>query len=88
MPNQDGPERDHPADDFDTFRSSLWNTPPEFYDSLTTAVPIRELGTTLLARQLGLADEQVNGHWCSRCRGIWYGCTLEVQCPVCGNRKG
>ena len=48
----------------------------------------RELGTTALALQLGLADEQLGGHWCSRCEGIWYGCTLEVQCPGCGNRRG
>ena len=48
----------------------------------------RELGTTPLTRQLGLADEQMGGHWCSRCEGIWYGCTLEVQCPRCGNRRG
>lgn len=48
----------------------------------------RELGSTALARQLGLADEQLGGHWCSRCQGIWYGCALEVQCPCCGNRHG
>lgn len=48
----------------------------------------RDLGTTPLARQLGLSPEQTNGHWCSRCEGIWFGYTLEVQCPVCGNRKG
>jgi hypothetical protein len=48
----------------------------------------RELGTTALARQLGLADDRLGGHWCSRCEGIWYGCTLEVQCPRCGNRRG
>jgi hypothetical protein len=48
----------------------------------------RELGTTPLAQKLGLADEQLGGHWCSRCEGIWYGCTLEVQCPRCGNRRG
>jgi hypothetical protein len=48
----------------------------------------REIGTTPLAQQLGLADEQLGGHWCSRCEGIWYGCTLEVQCPSCGNRRG
>ena len=50
--------------------------------------PHRELGTTPLARQLGLVDEQLGGHWCSRCLGIWYGCMLEVQCPACGNRHG
>lgn len=48
----------------------------------------RELGITALARQLGLKDEQLGGHWCSRCQGIWYGCMLEVECPACGNRQG
>jgi rubrerythrin len=48
----------------------------------------RNLGTTPLARQLGLNDDQLNGHWCSRCQGIWFGYTLEAQCPVCGNRNG
>jgi hypothetical protein len=48
----------------------------------------RELGTTALARRLGLADDQLGGHWCSRCQGIWYGCMLEVECPSCGNRHG
>ena len=54
------------------------------------AAPVgyRDLGITPLAMQLGLAPEQTNGHWCSRCQGIWFGYTLEVQCPVCGNRKG
>lgn len=48
----------------------------------------KDLGITPLARQLGLTAEQTNGHWCSRCRGIWFGYTLEAQCPVCGNRNG
>lgn len=48
----------------------------------------RDLGVTSLARKLGLTDEQTNGHWCSRCQGIWFGYTLEAQCPVCGNRNG
>lgn len=48
----------------------------------------RDLGITSLARQLGLTPEQMNGHWCKRCRGIWFGYTLEVECPVCGNRDG
>lgn len=47
-----------------------------------------ELGITPLARQLGLADNQLNGHWCSRCEGLWYGHSLEAQCPRCGNRHG
>lgn len=49
---------------------------------------MKELGITPLARQLELTEEQTNGHWCSRCQGIWYGYTLETQCPVCGNRRG
>ena len=48
----------------------------------------RELGTTPLALQLGLRDDQLGGHWCRRCVGIWYGCALEVQCPACGYRGG
>jgi hypothetical protein len=48
----------------------------------------RELGVTPLAQQLELADHQQNGHWCSRCSGIWYGYTLENECPCCGNRRG
>ena len=48
----------------------------------------RDLGITPLALQLGLTAEQTNGHWCSRCEGIWFGYTLETQCPVCGNRQG
>lgn len=48
----------------------------------------KELGTTPLARRLGLADEQLGGHWCSRCEGLRYGCMLEVECPACGNRHG
>ncbi len=52
------------------------------------AIGFKDLGITPLARQLGLAPEQTNGHWCSRCEGIWFGYTLEAQCPVCGSRKG
>lgn len=48
----------------------------------------RELGTSAMARHLGLPDDRLNGHWCSRCAGIWYGSMLEVECPCCGNRHG
>jgi rubrerythrin len=47
----------------------------------------KDLSSTTLARQLGLSDELMNGHWCSGCAGIWFGYTLEMQCPVCGNRR-
>jgi len=56
--------------------------------ALAPAGRFKDLGTTPFARQLGLTDEQTNGHWCSQCEGIWFGYTLEAQCPVCGNRKG
>lgn len=49
--------------------------------------PVRELGSSALVKRLG-AVEQATGHWCSHCRGIWYGYLLEVACPVCGNRHG
>lgn len=48
----------------------------------------KDLGITPLAKQLGLSPEQTNGHWCSRCQGIWFGYTLETECPACGNRRG
>lgn len=40
------------------------------------------------ARLFGMPREQTTGHWCSRCRMIWYGYLLEVTCPTCGNRHG
>ncbi|PWR23110.1 hypothetical protein [Zavarzinia compransoris] len=48
----------------------------------------RDLGLGPLARQLGAPAEQCTGHWCSRCRGIWFGYLLEVTCPQCGGRHG
>ena len=47
-----------------------------------------DLGLGRMARELGMDREQLSGHWCSRCRGIWFGYLLEVECPVCGNRQG
>ncbi len=46
----------------------------------------RELGTTTLARTLGIADEALYGHWCRRCEGLWWGLPLEAACPACGHR--
>lgn len=40
------------------------------------------------AELFGMPREQTTGHWCSRCRKIWYGYMLEVTCPMCGNRHG
>jgi hypothetical protein len=50
--------------------------------------PLNVIGTSPLAGVLGAPSEQTTGHWCSHCRGIWYGFLLEVACPVCGNRHG
>lgn len=47
-----------------------------------------DLGTGALARHLGMRKGQMTGHWCSRCRGVWFGYALEVECPRCGNRHG
>jgi len=48
----------------------------------------RDLGLSVLARQLGLRTDQLTGHWCSHCVGIWYGTALEAECPSCGSRRG
>lgn len=62
--------------------------PASRFEPARSAGGFRELGRTPLARLLGLDDTQLNGHWCSRCAGIWYGYTLETECPACGNRRG
>lgn len=52
------------------------------------AKPFKQLGTSLFSARFGTPERQATGHWCSRCRGIWYGYLLEVTCPVCGNCHG
>lgn len=52
------------------------------------AEPARNLGLTPLSRTVGSSGRAAKGHWCSRCRGIWYSYFLEAECPVCGNRQG
>jgi len=47
----------------------------------------RDLGLSKLAQELK-ASASLKGHWCSRCKGIWYGYGGECECPVCGNRNG
>lgn len=47
-----------------------------------------DLGASNLANRLGAPARQGTGHWCSRCKGIWFGYPLEVDCPRCGNRHG
>lgn len=50
--------------------------------------PYRDLGVGRMAKTLGIPKEQMTGHWCSRCKGIWFGYLLEVECPCCGSRNG
>ncbi len=50
--------------------------------------PARYLGLGAMAGVIGVPERQATGHWCSRCRGIWFGYLLEVACPACGNRHG
>lgn len=50
--------------------------------------PINELGLTKHAQALDPTGRGSHGHWCSYCRGIWYGRPGEVECPICGNRHG
>jgi hypothetical protein len=48
----------------------------------------KELGYSKLSLKMGRIQPNLKGHWCSRCKGIWYGFVGEVECPVCGNRNG
>ncbi len=48
----------------------------------------RDLGLTPAAKEYGTVQPNVKGHWCSRCKGIWWGFVGECECPVCGNRNG
>lgn len=66
----------------------LLQSPIFFEDGTVTEGAFLDLGITPLAKQLGLKEGQTNGNWCSRCQGIWFGYTLETECPVCGNRHG
>lgn len=50
--------------------------------------PYKELGVGRMALALGVRNEQLTGRWCSRCKGVWFGYLLEVECPKCGNRNG
>jgi hypothetical protein len=72
-----------PQDDVFLLQSPIFDE-----DGNAKEAAYRDLGITPLARQLELKPKQTNGHWCSRCRGIWFGYTLETECPVCGNRHG
>lgn len=74
---------DPPDEDVFNLQSPVFNE-----DGSASEGAFRDLGVTPLAKLLGLSPEQTNGHWCSRCEGIWFGYTLEAECPVCKNRHG
>jgi hypothetical protein len=46
----------------------------------------RNLGLTPLSQSLGPVATSPKGHWCDRCKGIWYSHFGEGRCPVCGGR--
>jgi len=48
--------------------------------------PVRDLGLTPLSKALGPVSTNPKGHWCDRCKGIWYSHLGEARCPVCGGR--
>jgi hypothetical protein len=50
--------------------------------------PFRDLGQSRLSQALGMTADQLSGHWCSHCEGIWFGTLSEVECAACGKRGG
>lgn len=58
-------------------------TPPK-----QTKGGFKDLGLSRLTQKGGRLQPGLKGHWCSRCKGIWYGFVGECECPQCGNRNG
>jgi hypothetical protein len=81
-----------PNDDLDSGKAEssaqIVRFPQSRVSPAGSSEPFRELGVSTLSKSLGLPERQATGHWCSRCRGIWFGYLLEVACPACGNRHG
>lgn len=50
--------------------------------------PVKVIGMTKLAESINPSGNGAMGHWCSRCKGVWFGCGGETECPACGNRHG
>ncbi|MEO0423215.1 MAG: hypothetical protein AAF184_12810 [Pseudomonadota bacterium] len=48
----------------------------------------KDLGVSKAAQATGKVQPNLKGHWCSRCKGIWWGYVGECECPACGNRNG
>lgn len=51
-----------------------------------SSAPVRDLGLTPLSRALGSVSTNPKGHWCDRCKGIWFSHLGEARCPTCGGR--
>jgi len=68
--------------------SSVIHFPQSKTKPKTSQSPPRELGLSELAKKYKGDTSSLKGHWCSRCKGIWYGFGGECECPVCGNRNG
>tara|TARA_R110002096_G_scaffold287893_4_gene481525 strand:+ start:4091 stop:4342 length:252 start_codon:yes stop_codon:yes gene_type:complete len=68
--------------------NSVVGFPQSRTQTKTSKDGVRELGISKLAQQLGYVQPNLKGHWCSRCKGIWYGYVGECECPQCGNRNG
>ncbi len=76
-----GPEVPKPVPD------KPWSD-PELWLNLRPDGHFINLGLGEFAEKIGVADRQLTGHWCKKCKGIWFGYPFEVACPVCGNRGG
>lgn len=48
----------------------------------------KDLGLSELTQAGGHSQPSLKGHWCNRCKGIWFGFAGECECPQCGNRNG
>jgi hypothetical protein len=48
----------------------------------------KDLGSSKFSQKIGGVQPNLKGHWCGRCKGIWFGYVGECECPVCGNRNG
>jgi hypothetical protein len=78
-----GRDKDERTNSKKVVRFPISRKPPK-----TTPGGFKDLGTGAMARHLNMRESAMTGHWCSHCRGVWFGYALEVECPRCGNRHG
>ncbi|MEM7652898.1 MAG: hypothetical protein AAF220_06945 [Pseudomonadota bacterium] len=75
-------------DDGSSEETTVIRFPQSRVPGANAKTPVKELGRTERSKALDPTGRASRGHWCSRCKGVWYGHGLEVECPVCGNRHG